>query len=404
MRYKTNKLLIDNIAIDKIIKKFGTPTYCYSYNQFKQNIFNFQKNFKIINPLICFAVKSNNNVKILSEISKLGLGADVVSQGELVAALKSKVNPRKIVFSGVGKTYSEIKYAIKKNILLINVEDKSEVETILKVAKKMNKIIDIGIRLNPNVDAQTIKEITTGKESNKFGLSEMEIIKLINQYKNSKYLNIKCLSVHIGSQILSHAPYLKMLKALQKIIDKSKYNFEYIDLGGGMGINYGQNRKILNYKEYSKQIYKFVKKNNVKIIFEPGRSIIGSSGYLFTKIIYIKKTNKINFVILDAGINNLMRPALYNAYHRIIPTKRNGNKVSKRHDFVGPICETTDKFLSVKSYQKLKEGDNIVICDVGAYGKVLSSNYNLRKVAGEILIKNSKVFKITKKLGIDTII
>ena len=218
MRYKTNKLLIDNIAIDKIIKKFGTPTYCYSYKQFKQNIFNFQKNFKMINPLICFAVKSNNNVKILSEISKLGLGADVVSQGELVAALKSKVNPRKIVFSGVGKTYSEIKYAIKKNILLINVESKSEVETILKVAKKMNKIIDIGIRLNPNVDAQTIKEITTGKESNKFGLSEREIIKLINQYKNSKYLNIKCLSVHIGSQILSHAPYLKMLKALQKDI------------------------------------------------------------------------------------------------------------------------------------------------------------------------------------------
>ena len=164
-----------------------------------------------------------------------------------------------------------------------------------------------------------------------------------------------------------------------------------------MGINYGQNRKILNYKEYSKQIYKFVKKNNVKIIFEPGRSIIGSSGYLFTKIIYIKKTNKINFVILDAGMNNLMRPALYNAYHRIIPTKRNGNKVSKRHDFVGPICETTDKFLSSNNFQKLNEKDLVIICDVGAYGSSLGSNYNIRPKPAEILVKGSKIIVVKKK-------
>ncbi len=385
MFYKNNKLLIDKIKVDKIIKKFGTPAYCYSYNQLKENILNFKKNFNKINPLICFAVKSNNNIKILKEITKLGLGADVVSKGELMAALKSKINPKKIVFSGVGKTYEEIEFAVKKKILLINAESQSEIETILKIARKLNRSIDIGIRLNPNVDAKTIKEITTGKTSNKFGLIEKEVIELINYYKKSKYLNIKCLSVHIGSQITSHIPYFSMLKAVQKIIDKSKFNFEYIDLGGGMGINYGKNNQKLDYKKYSKRIEKFVKRNNVKIIFEPGRSIIGNTGYLLAKIIYIKKTNNVNFIIINAGMNDLIRPSLYKAYHKIVPATKNRTIIFKKHEFVGPICETTDKFLSLKSYQKLNEGENIVICDVGAYGKVLSSNYNLRTSPKEIL-------------------
>ncbi len=397
MNYKKNKLHIENIPVDRIIKRFGTPTYCYSYNQLKDNILKFKKNFNNINPLICFAVKANNNIKILKEISKLGLGADVVSRGELIAALKSKINPNKIVFSGVGKTYEEILFATQKKIFLINAESQSEIRTIVKVAKITKRKINIGIRLNPDVDAKTIKEITTGKNSNKFGLSSGEVIKLINYCKTSKFINLKCLSVHIGSQILNHKPYLKMLKAVQKIIDKSNYQFEYIDLGGGMGINYHDNNKELNYNRYSLEIHKFIKKNNTKIIFEPGRSIIGNSGYLLTKIIYIKKTGKINFVIVDAGMNDLMRPALYKAYHKVIPSRKTKRKIFKRHDFVGPVCETTDKFISLNSYQKLNEGDNIVICDVGAYGKVLSSNYNLRLDTNEILIKNSKVFRIRKK-------
>ena len=404
MFYKNKKLLIDNLEVDKIIKQFGTPLYCYSYDQLKINISKFKGYFNEVNPLICFAVKANNNLRILSEIARLGLGADVVSKGELMVALKSKIQPNKIVFSGVGKTSDEIEYAAKKNILLINAESQSEINVISKVAKKINRKINIGVRLNPNVDAKTIKEITTGKYSNKFGLVEKEVIKLINQYKFSKYLRIKCLSAHIGSQITSHIPYLKMLKSIQKIIDQTKFKFEYIDLGGGMGINYGQNKQKLDYKKYSKQIEKFVKKNNVKIIFEPGRSIIGNTGYLFTKIIYIKKTDKINFVILNTGMNDLMRPALYKAYHKMIPTKKNLGKILKIHEFVGPICESTDKFLSLKSYQKIFEGDNIVICDVGAYGKVLSSNYNLRKNANEVMIKNSKAFRIEKNENFKKII
>ncbi len=404
MHYINKKLLINKVAVNKIVKQFGTPSYVYSYNLLRENILKFKKNFKKINPLICFAVKANNNIKILNEISRLGLGADVVSMGELMAALKAKIDPKKIVFSGVGKTYEEIIFAVKKKILLINAESKSEIEVILKVAKKFNTRINIGLRLNPNVDALTIKEITTGKQINKFGLSDNEVIEFIKLYKNSKLVSIKCLSVHIGSQITSHIPYLKMLNAIQKIINKSNYSFEYIDLGGGMGINYGKNIKLLNYKKYADQILKFITKNNAKIIFEPGRSIVGNAGFLVSKIIYIKKTKKVNFIILDAGMNDLMRPALYKAYHRIIPAVKSRIKIFKRHDFVGPVCETTDKFLSVKSYQKLNEGDNVIICDVGAYGKVLSSNYNLRSKASEILIKNSKILRIKKKENLKTII
>ena len=298
MIYKNNKLFIDKIPVEKIVKKFGTPAYCYSYNQLKKNILQFQKNFNKINPLICFAVKANNNIKILNEISRLGLGADVVSKGELIVALKSKIHPQKIVFSGVGKSYDEIKFAAKKKILLINAESQSEIETIVKVARKINRRVDIGLRFNPNVDAKTISQITTGKDSNKFGLTGKELIKLINYCKNSKFLNLKCLSVHIGSQIMSHIPYVKMLKAIQRVIDKSNFHFEYIDLGGGMGINYGKNTQTLNYKKYCDEISKFIKINDTKIIFEPGRSIIGNAGYLLTKIIYIKKTDKINFIIV----------------------------------------------------------------------------------------------------------
>ena len=262
MNYKNNKLFIDNIQVDQIIKKIKTPVYCYSFSKLKKNILKFKQSFKSINPLICFSVKSNNNIKILKQISKFGLGADVVSKGELIAALKSQIDPKKIVFSGVGKTREEIEFAIRKRILLINAESQSELKLISQIAKKLNKTVSVGLRLNPNVDAKTIKEITTGKISNKFGLTENELIDLIRFYRKSKYLKFKCLSVHIGSQITSNTPYFKMLRAVQKILDKSNFKFEYIDLGGGMGIKYQKNNQKFNYKEYSKKINQFVKKNN----------------------------------------------------------------------------------------------------------------------------------------------
>ena len=395
MKYKNNRYYIENISVDKICKIAGTPTYIYSYNKIKENILNFKRQFNSIDPLTCFSVKSNNNINILKIIKSFGLGADVVSMGELIRALKAGISPKKIVFSGVGKTKEELKFAIKNKILLINTESESELKMIEKIAKSMKKKIDIGLRLNPDTDAKTLSKISTGKKENKFGLNRRELLGIINNIKNSKYLNLLCLSVHIGSQITSHKPYEKMLKELSDTIKASKYKFEYIDLGGGMGIQYDKSEKALNYVKYLNLIRKFLKKYKCKIIFEPGRSIIGNTGYLASRVIYMKNSGKKNFVILDAAMNDFMRPALYGARHRILAAKKNNSKSNKIYEFVGPICETTDKFLTTSKFQVLNEGDVVLICDVGAYGIVLSSNYNLRTIPKEVLIKGSKI-KIIK--------
>ena len=397
MIYKKNEFLIDNIKTSVLAKKYATPLYCYSFKKLNHNILNFKKNFKSIKPIICFSVKSNPNKTLLGEIGKLGLGADVVSIGELMKSLKSGIKPNKIVFSGVGKTSNEIEYAIKKKILLINAESKSEILEIERIAKRNNRKVDIGIRLNPNTDAKTLSKISTGKKENKFGVNEKVFLDLVNYSKNSQNLKLKCISVHIGSQILDINPYKKMLKVLEKIIKKSRYQFEFVDLGGGMGISYDNSKKRLNLKKYSILIKKFLKKQKCQIIFEPGRSIIGSSGILISKVIYIKESSKKNFVILDAAMNDFMRPALYNAIHKIIPVKKSIRKSKKNYEFVGPICESTDKFALFKNFQKLKEKDLVIILDVGAYGMSLSSNYNLRPKATELLIKSSKIKIISKR-------
>ena len=397
MKYINNSLSIEKIKVKDIARKFGTPVYCYSYKQLKENINNFIKYFKSFSPLICFAVKSNTNVNLIREIRKFGLGADVVSIGELMMALKAGIDPKKIVFSGVGKTSNEISYAIEKKILLINAESKSEINEIERIAKSKKKIVNIGIRLNPNTDAKTLKQISTGKKENKFGVDEKTFFSLVNYSKLSKNINLKCLSVHIGSQILDHKPYEKMLKVVDRVVKKSNHKFEFIDLGGGMGISYEKNSKKLNYRKYDIAIKKFLKNHDSKIIFEPGRSIIGNTGSLVSKVIYIKKNDKKDFIILDAAMNDLMRPALYGASHKTLPVIKT-NQISKKiYEFVGPICESTDKFTTLKKFQKLKEKDLVVMSDVGAYGMSLSSNYNVRLKPPEILIRGSKINFIKKR-------
>ena len=404
MKYISNNFFVEKVSSKKIAKKFDTPLYCYSYEKLKQNIDNFILNFKKLSPLICFAIKSNSNLNIIREIKKLGLGADVVSKGELLQAIKAGINPKKIVFSGVGKTHSELKYAIDKKILLINSESKSEVIEIDKIAKSKNKIVDIGIRLNPNTDAKTLNKISTGKKGDKFGVNEKTFIELVNYIKKSKNINLRCLSVHIGSQIFENKPYERMLKVIDRIISKINFKFDFIDLGGGMGISYNNDNKKFNYKSYQKSIIKYLGKYNSKIIFEPGRSIVANTGILISRIIYIKENQSKHFVILDTGMNDLMRPALYGAKHRIIPLNKTNKISNKTYEFVGPICESTDIFLTIKKFQKLKEKDFIIICDVGAYGSSLSSNYNLRSKPAEILIKGSRIIVAKKRQKLKDII
>ncbi len=396
MKYINRNLKIENVKITKIVKKYGTPSYCYSYKQLKENADNFKKNFKSFSPIICFAIKANTNLSLLKEIKKFGFGADVVSKGELMTAFRAGINPKKIVFSGVGKTTNEINYAIEKKIFLINAESKSEIKEIERIAKSKKKKVDIGIRFNPNTDAKTLNQISTGKKDNKFGVDGKTFFELVKYCKNSKNLKLKCLSVHIGSQILDYRPYKKMLNAITKIINKVNYKFDFIDLGGGMGIPYNNN-KSLDYKKYNYAIKSFLKFQKSKIIFEPGRSIVGNIGTLLSKITYIKENQNKKFIILDAAMNDLMRPALYGATHKILPVIKSNKYFKKTCEFVGPICESTDKFSSYKKFQVLKEKDLVAICDVGAYGMSLSSNYNLRPKPIELLIKNSKIKVIRKR-------
>ena len=395
-KYVGRKLFAENSSIVNITKKYDTPFYLYSEQQLKENYINFAKKFESVKPLICFAAKANTNSTILKTLGKLGSGADVVSGGELLKALKAGIKPNKIVFSGVGKTEEELKIAINKKILLINVESESEAKLIDKIAKKFNKKVSIGFRLNPNVDAKTHKKISTGKAENKFGISILNFTKFYKNIKKFKNLKIDALSVHIGSQILSDKPYKKTLNILLDVIRNLNIKLKYVDLGGGFGIKYKKKEKIINLKSYAELVLNFKKKLNCEIIFEPGRSLVANTGILVSKILYIKKDHSKSFVILDAGMNDFMRPALYEAYHDIVPIHKISKNIKRTIEFVGPICESTCKFIKYNNYQKINENDFVAITNVGAYGSSLSSNYNTKPLIAEILVKKNK-FKIIKR-------
>jgi diaminopimelate decarboxylase len=397
VRYVSKNLFIEKLSISNIAKKTGTPCYIYSENQIKENYTKFVNTFKKINPLICFAAKSNSNLYILRSLGKLGAGTDVVSAGELLKALKAGIKANKIVFSGVGKTEEELKIAINKKILLINCESESEAKIINKIGKKSNKKISIGFRLNPNIDAKTHKKISTGKADNKFGVSIKNFSIFLKEIKKLKNVKLEALSVHIGSQILTDVPYKKVLTVLFKLIKNLKLNLKYIDLGGGFGINYSKKDKPINLKRYSNLVHSFSKKLNCKIIFEPGRSIVGNAGILVSKIQYIKNGTNKKFIILNAGMNDFMRPALYDAQHQIIPVIKITKKIKGMIEFVGPVCESTCKFGKYKNYQKVSENDFVAITNVGAYGASLSSNYNTRPLIAEILVNKNKFKFIRKK-------
>ena len=397
IKYVGNNLFIEKLSVANIARKNTTPFYIYSENQIKENYIKFINTFKKTKPLICFAVKSNSNLSILRSLGKLGTGMDVVSGGELLKALKAGIKPSKIVFSGVGKNEEELKMAIKKKILLINCESESEAKLINKIAKKSNKKVSIGFRLNPDIDAKTHKKISTGKANNKFGVSIKNFSLFFKEIKKLKHIKLEALSVHIGSQILSDSPYKRVLAVLSKLIKNLDLSLKYIDLGGGFGISYAKKDKPINLKRYSDLVHAFSKKLNCKIIFEPGRSIVGNLGILVSKIQYIKKGANKKFIILNTGMNDFMRPALYDAIHDIVPVIKNSKKMKVVIEFVGPICESTCKFGKYNNYQKIYENDFVAITNVGAYGSSLSSNYNTRPLIAELLVNKNKLKFIRKK-------
>ena len=387
--YKDENLTSENMSIADIATEVQTPFYCYSANAFKNN-FNALKNaFKEINPKICYATKSNSNLSILNLLQKEGAGADVVSVGELKKSLIAGIMPHDIVFSGVGKTSDEIEFAIINKIFQINAESTSELNTINKIAQKLGTLQQVGIRINPDVTGKTHENISTGGIGDKFGIPFSEVKDLFLNNEHFENIDISGIAFHIGSQIHDIEPFKKVFQKtgeLIKEINKNKQIIKVLDIGGGFGVDYENNQKEFPIEEYAELVKNSFDTKNLTVVIEPGRSISWDTGILVTKVLYIKKHGEKKFIITDCGMNDLMRPALYDGYHKILPLAETKNTEKISTDIVGPICESTDRLFSSNEFYDVKEGDLLAILNSGAYGSSMSSNYNVRPLVDEILI------------------
>ena len=387
-------LFAEGVSLESIAKQFSTPTYIYSKNTLIQTFESFKKGLLKTDHLICFAVKSNSNIAILNLFAGLGAGFDIVSGGELERVIYAGGDPQKIVFSGVGKTESEIVVALKANILCFNVESRSELIRIQEVAEKINIRASISIRVNPDVDAKTHPYISTGLKDNKFGVDFNQALSIYLDAKGLSHIAIKGIDCHIGSQITELKPFVDALDRVLSLVDQLKKNniqLSHIDIGGGIGICY-QDESPPDFEIYIKEILNKIKDLNVKIIFEPGRALVGNAGVLLSKVEYLKQNDIKHFAIIDAAMNDLMRPTLYDAYHEIKVVREHDEK-PQSFDVVGPVCESGD-FIAKNRSLKLKENDLICIMSAGAYGMSMSSNYNSRGRAAEVMVDQDKLYEI----------
>ena len=387
-------LFAEAVSLETIADQFGTPTYVYSKNTLIQTFESFKKGLIKTDHLICFAVKANSNIAILNLFASLGAGFDIVSGGELERVIYAGGDPQKIVFSGVGKTASEIEAALKANILCFNVESRSELLRIEEVAKKINIKAPISIRVNPDVDAKTHPYISTGLKDNKFGVDFNQALALYLEAKGMSYIEIKGIDCHIGSQITELKPFVDALDRVLSLVDQLKKNdihLSHVDIGGGIGICY-QDESPPDFEIYTKEILSKIQSLDVKIIFEPGRALVGNAGVLLSKVEYLKQNDVKHFAIIDAAMNDLMRPTLYDAYHEIKIVREHDTKLQS-FDVVGPVCESGD-FIAKNRSLKLKENDLICIMSAGAYGMSMSSNYNSRGRAAEVMVDQDKIFEI----------
>jgi diaminopimelate decarboxylase len=390
--YQRGELFCESTPISEVVRKLGTPLYLYSYHSLINNYREVRNAFHRLSPLICYALKANGNLTISRLLAREGAGCDIVSGGELYKALRAGFSPQRIVFAGPGKNEKEIEYALKENILILNVESASELKLIEQIAQRMSCTARISLRINPDVDAGTHHYITTGKNENKFGICFEEAKKLYLNIKNSSLLQPAGIHFHLGSQITSLQPYLG---ALEKILDflellKEKgLNLKYMDIGGGFGISYEEGKPPLNIKELAERIHLLIKNSKMKLILEPGRFLVGPAGSLITEVLYKKNRGEKTFIIADAGMNDLIRPSLYGAFHQIKKLKEPYNKDSLEViDVVGPICESGDFFAKERKLPPIKEGEYLAIMDAGAYGFSMSSSYNARPRPSEVLIKD----------------
>lgn len=402
--YHNNELFVESVPLKQIADEFGTPCYVYSRSALTKAYQEFDTSFANRDHLICYAVKANSNIAILNLFAQLGSGFDIVSGGELQRVIKAGGDPRKTVFSGVGKNTHEMRMALDANILCFNVESEAELVILNQVAKDMGKIAPVSLRVNPDVDAKTHPYISTGLKENKFGVpaSEAErIYQSAHLYTHVRFTGLDC---HIGSQLTALEPFMQTSSKMLNLLDTLQsqgLEIKHLDLGGGLGIRYA-NETPPSIKDYVSMLCASTHQVKQRLLIEPGRSLVGNSGILLTRVEYLKHTAARNFAIVDAAMNDLMRPALYDAYHEILPVRRNNGEINS-YQIVGPVCETGD-FLGHDRKLGLIGGDLLAIMSAGAYGMSMSSNYNTRPRAAEVMVDKDTVHIIRQRETIDQLI
>ncbi len=398
IEHRGNDLYIESIPASEIAEEFGTPTYVYSRALIEEAFNSYKDMLTSHKSLICYAVKANPNLAVLDILVQLGAGFDIVSEGELKRVLTAGGDPGKIVFSGVGKTPSEMNTALKSNIYCFNVESESELNTLNEVSKKIGEIAPISIRINPDVNPTTHPYIATGMRKNKFGVPKNEVIKLYENASKLKNISVQGIDCHIGSQLVDIDPLIESIQQLLEIVDEIKrkgINLEHINLGGGLGITY-RDEDPPSISDYIRRILTELGDKNLKLIVEPGRSIVGNAGILITEVQYLKTTSHRNFAIVDAAMNDMLRPALYDAWLDILPISKHHGIESKTWDIVGPVCESGD-FLGHQRNLAIKERDILAVLSAGAYGSSMSSNYNSRCRAAEVIVDSDCIHLARKR-------
>lgn len=400
---RSSVLHCERVPLPRLAKRFGTPLYVYSGSAIRARVRDFDLAFRAIPHAICYSVKANSNSAILRLLAGMNCGFDVVSGGELERVLRvGRALGKKVVFSGVGKTGEEVLAALKANILLFNVESESELGLLADCAAKLKKAAPIALRVNPDVPADTHPYISTGLHQHKFGIPIREAVRLYQRTRESKYLKVSGVSVHIGSQITDVRPFAAAMERIADVVRALRaqgHSIKYLDAGGGLGINY-EGERDCNFSQYAANYGKALcgplLDLDVHLLLEPGRSMVAPAGVLITKVLYKKNNNGKRFLVVDAAMNDFLRPALYGAYHRIMPVRFSGDQLQKV-DVVGPVCETGDFFARDRALPDVEEGDLLAIMDVGAYGMVLASNYNSRPRAAEVSVEGKSAKLIRRR-------
>ncbi|MFC1538470.1 diaminopimelate decarboxylase [Candidatus Latescibacterota bacterium] len=403
--YKNGELYAEDVKLSDIAEQYGTPLFVYSKATLERHIATIDGAFSDIDHLTCYSVKANSNAALLTIMAQNGLGADIVSGGELFRALRAGMPADRIVYSGVGKTEDEMKYALESNILMFNVESESELHALDRVAGAMGKIAPISFRVNPDVDPKTHPYISTGLKANKFGIPHKDALRMYKTASELDNIDVIGIDAHIGSQLIDLSPFREATERLIVLINEIKalgIDLKIVDIGGGLGIKY--NTEVPpDPTDWAEMIIPLIKKTGCKLIIEPGRSMVGNAGVLLTRVLYIKKNEDKTFVVVDAGMNDLARPSLYGSYHSIVPVIEHPT-VKKVVDIVGPICESSDFIAKDREIEMPEEGDYLAVMSAGAYGMSMSSNYNSRPRAAVILADSDSIKLVTKRETYDDLV